>query len=60
MSLAVVLPKGFIEGRIVYMVLSQGENWFRDGKECRASGDVDRIADVKAKMETENKTLAEV
>jgi hypothetical protein len=60
MLLAVVLAKGFIEGRIVYMVLSQGRKLVQRWKEYRASGDLDEIADVKAKMETENKTLAEV
>jgi hypothetical protein len=56
----VVVPKGFIERRIVCRVLRQGREWLDGWEGYTKNGGLGGVADGKTEMETEKKTLAEV
>jgi hypothetical protein len=56
----VVVPKGFIERRIVCRVLRQGREWLDGWEGYTKNGGLGGVADGKIEMATENKTLAEV
>jgi hypothetical protein len=58
--LAVVVPKGLIEGRIVYTVLSQGVKLVQRWKKYRRGRNVKETTDEQTEMDAEKKGLADV
>jgi hypothetical protein len=59
MLLAVVVPKGFVEGRIVYMVLSQGVKLVQRWKEYKRGRNVNGTTHEHTEMGTAKEVLAE-